>query len=99
MGMISKKDTLAESPDIIRAGHYAWVIYGLLITVQFTYYADQYYWYYVLSDYGPLAQSFRTQFGTAHWIRETLKVVQYGALLFFWVFTLNGEPESLQLFA
>lgn len=60
-------DTIADL-DPIRAGLYAWAIYGVMITVNNLYYSDQYY-YWVTMRGGWSRGSFRTWWNVVVWLR------------------------------
>ena len=97
MAGIALPDTLTEA-EPIKAGLYAWVIYGALIVVHWSYYSDRWYYEYTMSKYGSVHLTTRTWYGTAILLRDLSKVTSWGITGLFWAVSLLPNPTSLKYF-
>ena len=97
MGGLIEDGPLSMS-DSVKVGLYGWIIYGALITAEFGYFADEFYYAYTMSDqYMHLA--FRTWYGTINWIKNATKVFGWGIAGFFWAVSLIPIAQTFQYFA
>lgn len=83
LGGIFGKDFLSQAEEI-KAGLYGWIVYGALIGVHWSYFADRYYFSYTVSPLN-MNLAFRTWNGVATWVRDITKTVSWGVTGFFWV--------------
>jgi len=97
-GGIFDKDLLQDS-ESLQSGVYAWIVYGVLACVHWSYYADRYYWTYIVNKHWNLHLAWRTWFGVSTWLRDFLKVSTWGITGMVWMLSLYPEGIFLQYFA
>lgn len=85
--------------DPIKAGLYAWGVYGVLVVANWAYYSDRFYSDYTLSKYGGSHLAFRTWWGMATLLRNFTKMAMWGTAGLFWVLSMIPIPFLTQLFA
>jgi len=85
--------------DEVKSGLYGWIIYGLLIFVHWSYYADHYYWNYTQDKYGMLHLTWRTWYGVGTWLHDFTKTAAWGLMGLSWCFSLIPVTNSFQYFA
>ena len=99
-GMGGMDDALSiYGQEPIKLGLYAWVVYGVLIVVHWSYYSDRFYYEYTMSEYGSLHAALRTWYGIATYIRDLTKAFSWGIVGFFWVVSLIPSGLTFTWFA
>jgi len=99
-GMGGMKDTLSlKEQEPIEVGLYAWVVYGVLIVVHWSYYSDRFYYEYTMSKYGSFHLAFRTWYGIATYFRDLTKAFSWGIVGFFWALSLIPSAFTFMWFA
>jgi len=74
--------------DPIKAGVYAWVIYGVLIVAHWSYYSNRYYYEYTMSEFGWMHAAWRSWYGLATFVRDFGKCFGWGIAGVFWAFSM-----------
>jgi len=96
-GLIPDQPLTASDP--LRLGLYAWVIYGVLIVTNWSYYSNRFYYTYTMSEYRWFHAAWRTRYGFGTFIRDTLKTLGWGIVGFFWAISLIPSPITFSWFA
>ena len=84
--------------DPLKAGMYAWAIYGVIAIVNSSYYLDRFYNDYSMSNYGRTHFAFRTWHGTGTYLRNFSKMVMWGTAGLSWVLTFLPMPFFSMIF-
>ena len=90
---------LLTSADPVQAALYAWVIYGVLIVANWSYYSDRYYYFYTMDKHGTAHLAWRTWYGVATWIRDITKCASWGITGLFWAFSLMPYGTTFSYFS
>lgn len=86
--------------DPIRAGIYAWGIYGVLCFTNYIYYGDRFYWNYTTSPWSANASfGFRSIWGFASWFRDFTLWAGWSATALLWALSAFGNVHLIKMFA
>jgi len=93
---LSLGDMKEENPRTI-AG-YAWGMYGFLVMMNCTYYADYVYRHYVVDKYQYLGLATRQIYGMANFFRTVLHLIVWLVAGFLWALTFTQLPGIWVMF-
>lgn len=95
----AKDETLADV-DPIRAGIYAWGIYGVLCVTNYLYYGDRFYYYYTVSPFSAGASySFRSIWGVLSWVRDFSLWLTWSFTALSWALSAFGNMYLIKIFS